>query len=456
MPTNTLISTIPAACYKVSLIYTNQNNKPTKTQVENILFNELQTPVSSLNQISNGFLVRTDITEHIDKIITNKNKFAPINLIPRLSKTILAKRTLIIRFVDESVTTHSEQDIQQEIERQPNNQNPKIDQIIKIPFKTRTFKIVCTDIDTTEKLTRNGLYLYNYRVTPSQIVQEEFIPIQTCFKCYRHEDHPTHQCTTTTQYCSNCAGTGHTYRECSNSTVGCVNCKNRNQPYDHHTLAMRCPYRKEIVKEKSQRQNQTYAQATSSQPPSTRTAAQTNPTPPAELNDTDINRMTLNYIQERINRVLTDELILQMAQNAISNMAPTTLNTLDPNNIRSNVIQQIQTENQIEDMDTRNQGKRFREDLSDPDTPTHSDTEEQNNKDKKLKTKTTETPEKSTAQTPTENQKNNFAKPNAKVTKNTSSKPNEIPPKLTPAKRTGQTVSPSPAKTNTPRTYKYK
>ena len=146
MPTNTLNSTFPATNYKVTLIHTNQNQKPTKKDVEKILFTELKIPVSSLTAIQNGFLIRTDISEHMDKITNSKEKFNRIHLTPRLPKTILAQRTLVIRHVDETITENNEEDIKREIEQNPSNNDPKIEQIIKLPSKTRTFKIICADI----------------------------------------------------------------------------------------------------------------------------------------------------------------------------------------------------------------------------------------------------------------------------------------------------------------------
>ena len=292
MPT-TLRSTHPPQTHKITLINTKPNNTATKQQVENVLFNKIQVSITSLSKISNGYLIRTDITEHVDKIVAGKQHFTPLSLTPKLPKTILAQQTLVIRFVDESVTAHTEDEIKTEITQHQNNNSPKIDSIVKLPGKTRTFKIVCKEQKTKEQFTQSGLFLFNYRVTPSQVVQEEFVPIQTCFRCYQHEDHSTDECTTDTEHCSNCADTGHTYQDCANNTEGCVNCKRQNLPFDHHTLAYRCPVRKEIVRQKTQESRTRNPPPQTPEPTSVQPNTRNNtPTPAPTLDESTILRIT--------------------------------------------------------------------------------------------------------------------------------------------------------------------
>ena len=127
MPTTltTLRSTFPPAPHKVTLENTRPNNNATKQQVENILFNSLQVSITSITKIPKGFLIRTDITEHVDKIIAGKSHFANLHLTPRLPKSILATQTLVIRYVDDSVTDHTEEDILHEITNHREQQQPQ-------------------------------------------------------------------------------------------------------------------------------------------------------------------------------------------------------------------------------------------------------------------------------------------------------------------------------------------
>ena len=96
-----------------------------------------------------------------------------------------------------------------------------------------------------------GLLLFNLSHPALSICKEIFVEILICFKCYQLEDHPTSSCPKSNDYkiCSVCASLEHTHRECTSSNGKCINCEEGN---DHSTLAMSCPFRKQLSKKKRQ------------------------------------------------------------------------------------------------------------------------------------------------------------------------------------------------------------
>ena len=97
------------------------------------------------------------------------------------------------------------------------------------------------------KAMNTGIVLFNLVVPSANIFQDEFVNLLICYKCYALEEHTTASCTKPINYkvCSLCSQTGHTFKECQAYEKTCINCKG-----PHSTLAMSCPHRKRIQKEK--------------------------------------------------------------------------------------------------------------------------------------------------------------------------------------------------------------
>ena len=97
----------------------------------------------------------------------------------------------------------------------------------------------------------NRLLLFNLSHPARIICKEIFVEIWICFKCYQLEDHPTSSCPKSKDYkiSSLCASLEHTHRECTSRNRKCMNCEEGN---DHSTLAMSCPFRKQVSKKKRQ------------------------------------------------------------------------------------------------------------------------------------------------------------------------------------------------------------
>ena len=96
-----------------------------------------------------------------------------------------------------------------------------------------------------------GLLLFNLSHPARNIWKEIFVEILICFKCYQLEDHPTSSCPKSKDYkiCSLCASLEHTHREYTSINRKCINCE---EGTDHSTLAMSCPFRKQLSKKKLQ------------------------------------------------------------------------------------------------------------------------------------------------------------------------------------------------------------
>ena len=73
------------------------------------------------------------------------------------------------------------------------------------------------------------------------------VKLTPCYNCYSY-DHKTQSCEINKQsICAFCAKTaGHTQNNCTETTPKCINCEGK-----HKTLALVCPVRKRLIKERS-------------------------------------------------------------------------------------------------------------------------------------------------------------------------------------------------------------
>ena len=121
-----------------------------------------------------------------------------------------------------------------------------IESIFKVP-RTKILKICMNQTAAAKKATEAGLLAFYMRIPPTNISIEEYIPIFTCMRCYKIEDHPTYRCQHPREYkaCSECASIEHTWRECTATEKKCLNCHGA-----HRTLANKCPLRKDVKDKK--------------------------------------------------------------------------------------------------------------------------------------------------------------------------------------------------------------
>ena len=249
--------------HRLHLRLIDSSKKTPREDVYATTFGKLQAPLTRLHDCPTGFYALTDDIRNVDKLLTETaiQELAKINLKPMTPPDIRARRSIFIRQVDSTVGQKTADDIKTEIQRlQP---DVKVHEIIKIKDYTHIFKIILRDNDSTQRLLTNGLNLFNTRISPTQMTQDTYTHLLICYKCYKFETHATKDCPETRLLCSECGQTGHTYRDCDVNDKNCLNCRQA-----HRTLAAKCPYRKQTIDNKQQRQtteqtnrqNQTYVQ----------------------------------------------------------------------------------------------------------------------------------------------------------------------------------------------------
>ena len=126
------------------------------------------------------------------------------------------------------------------------DKNFKVKKVVKISNNIHLLKIIFESSQIADKVVKEGLVIHFQKFEGKNVEKEIFIPIIPCFRCYRY-DHLKRSCLKPDDFkiCSNCSREGHVYTERHSLTVKCLNCKG-----DHRTLAVKCPIRKAIVKEK--------------------------------------------------------------------------------------------------------------------------------------------------------------------------------------------------------------
>ena len=179
-----------------------------------------------------------------------------ISCSPQLPPSVRAKRTILLRNVDDLIMKRSKSEIIEEI--QTRNSWLRVADSFVFP-SSPTIKLTCETNEMANNALNSGILLFNMSIPPANIAQEEYIHVTVCYKCYALEDHVTASCGKPKDYkvCSLCAATDHTYRQCTSSIKACINCGGK-----HGALAMSCVARKELVKAKrSTTQKHTYAAA---------------------------------------------------------------------------------------------------------------------------------------------------------------------------------------------------
>lgn len=163
---------------------------------------------------------------------------------PILPPDLKAKRSVIIKFVDTSIYSMSEQQLIEEIELK--NNSLKVTELYKLQ-RSRSIKITFTSQDMANSARLNGIKVKLISVSPDVIVKDIFIDVLVCYRCYRLDHHRAAQCPKDSSYkvCSQCAQTGHTHKECTSTAKQCLNCNG-----NHSSIAYNCPKRKDIEREK--------------------------------------------------------------------------------------------------------------------------------------------------------------------------------------------------------------
>lgn len=224
-------------------------------KVVELAYGKFNVPFTRIFNTNEGFKVICRSEQDADKILSKdaQVELEKIGLQVIVPPETKARRSILLRQLDQLIGQNSPEDIKDEIERE--NDWIKIEEVVKMKNYTHILKLRLEETIMVEKAKRQGILAYNMSISPSQIEVENYVHIRSCYKCYKMEDHLTKDCPhTDLKICSECAETGHTYKDCRNTEKACINCKNRGNPASHRTLAMSCPLRKAIVSDKLKEQ----------------------------------------------------------------------------------------------------------------------------------------------------------------------------------------------------------
>ena len=166
---------------------------------------------------------------------------------PRVPPDLQAKRSIIIRRVDQTIHNQSSSSIKTELERL--NDWLVVDSIYKFP-KSRTLKVSFTCQEMVNLSLVHGLIMFHLHIPTTDISREEFTDLMMCFRCYQWESHPTEACPKPKSHviCSLCSATDHSFKNCTADFKKCINCMG-----SHPTMSFSCPKRKECAKKKREK-----------------------------------------------------------------------------------------------------------------------------------------------------------------------------------------------------------
>lgn len=238
----------------IRLKYYNRQQPCSQQELAQVTFGHLNVPFIRIFSTSDGFKVICRNEQDADKLLSNEaeKELKKIGVFVLTPPEIKAKRSIFIRNLDYIIGQHTEEELKEELEKE--NDWAKITEIIKIKNYTSMLKLRFVDMKMVEKAKQHGLLAYNMAISTHQIEQEEYIHITTCYKCYELEDHETKDCPYNDLIiCSECSETGHTFKNCEKDVKQCINCKKNGQESNHRTLAMACPIRKSLFKDKLQK-----------------------------------------------------------------------------------------------------------------------------------------------------------------------------------------------------------
>ena len=217
--------------------------------------------VTRVFHANDGFTVLALNEEYGDKIFSNdvKSRLVEGGFTPMMPAELRVKKSVILTRVDDAIYEWGTDEIFEELKEKNTWIGEDLDTIYKFP-NSNTLKLTFTQTQLAKKCTEAGIRAFGISIPPHEIRQESFIPILCCMRCYRLEAHNTRDCPKGSDFkiCSECSIEGHMWYEFKSGAKKCINCDE-----EHSTLAMKCPKRKMILKEKRkediERQKMSYA-----------------------------------------------------------------------------------------------------------------------------------------------------------------------------------------------------
>ena len=131
----------------------------------NLVFREIMTklkvPLLGLKTIQTGYNALIERKEDAETILTQKgiDLLKTMNLTVRVPPELRAKRSVFIRQVDQTVGSHSELEIETELEK--NHEYLTGCKVIKIKDFTHIFKLECATVTQADKVLETLMFLHS-------------------------------------------------------------------------------------------------------------------------------------------------------------------------------------------------------------------------------------------------------------------------------------------------------
>ena len=147
--------------------------------------------IESIFKVNQDFIIKFPDGAEAERIFHNplKDVLHDVQFRPSLPSELRASRTIFIRRVDSEILKNSENEISNEIKRC--NDWCSIVELTKL--KT-CLKITFETVHMADKSIDDGLFLFYLHVPSTNITRDSFIRLNTCFICYKVDNHPTKEC----------------------------------------------------------------------------------------------------------------------------------------------------------------------------------------------------------------------------------------------------------------------
>lgn len=214
--------------------------------------------IEKILEKSFGYIIVCPSIDDADGIFSDglSDVFAAADIEPVLPNELKAKRSVIINKIDDIVYKLSSDELKHELVSR--NLWCVVKDVVKFRH-SQGIKITFSVAAMADRASRQGLFVCKLFISSSSILKDSFIPIITCYRCYKFEDHKTHQCPQNDSFrvCSLCASHEHVWKQCQSNVKKCLNCDGA-----HSALSMMCNVKKQIIKSKRSRPPTTRSFAT--------------------------------------------------------------------------------------------------------------------------------------------------------------------------------------------------
>lgn len=198
--------------------------RPTKSLILSTLNDELNVNLIRLIENKNNYIALC----HSEDDAIKMNNHAGTETLKKpgleIANTLAfeARKAIIAKNFDYWITEHSTEEILSDFNlRYPDTPCNKV---ITMRKNKNLLKIIFSNQQDAKTIAEKGFSIFHVRVPSYNINIDKFIEVPMCLKCYKLNDHPTRQCTSKVDICSECSVTGHRHNTCTAMNKKCINC----------------------------------------------------------------------------------------------------------------------------------------------------------------------------------------------------------------------------------------